>query len=109
MNDANSLHPKEWLPVVAVFLGVAIAAGLGAADLAAAAASADRATEALVPGCGAARRAPRAATAPCDLTPTSSDPLVLAEIQVWHGLCTHSTAFSGWFPYSRAYDSLDWT
>ena len=36
-------------------------------------------------------------------------PLVLAEYHVWHGLPSHSEAFSGafWLPHSRPYDSRD--
>ena len=35
--------------------------------------------------------------------------MVLAEYHVWHGLPSHSQAFSGasWLPYQRAYDSRD--
>lgn len=49
------------------------------------------------------------ANAMCSPNPTSEDPLVLAALQVWHGLPSHSMAFSGapWEPYARAYDSRD--
>ncbi len=40
---------------------------------------------------------------------TRQHPLVLAEYHVWHGLPSHSEAFSGafWLPHSRPYDSRD--
>lgn len=46
---------------------------------------------------------------PCDPTPTAGTPLVLAELQVWHGLASHVPGFSGafWLPEARAYDSSD--
>jgi hypothetical protein len=44
----------------------------------------------------------------CDPTPTPGDPIVLAELHVWHGLDSHSAAFcADWIPACRAYDSRD--
>lgn len=45
----------------------------------------------------------------CSPSPTPENPLLLAELQVWHGLFSHTQAFLGaeWMCEARAYDSRD--
>lgn len=92
MNDTRGLNRKRRLTMVAVSLNVMLGAGARAHP--------DARYE--------ARKALHRGVETCDRTPTSADPLVLAELQVWHGSGTHTTAFS--CPpgvCTRPYDSGD--
>lgn len=101
MNDSKNIRSKDRLTLLTV-LTILAGAALSAGSLAAQAACGGT----LVPGCGEARAVPSAPGEPCNMTPTSADPLVLAAFQNWHGLCTHTSAFMPWDP-PRAYDSSD--
>jgi len=87
MNDASGGNRKRRLATVAVSLIVMIGAGARARP----GTGEEGGEKIAVPGF---QEALGGGVGTCDRAPTSADPLVLAELQVWHGSGSHTTAFS---------------